>query len=365
MHQYGRLKINFPHIYNTYIKYIMGCWDVFCPLCGCTLNGMLFDTLDELTKSNGIYSKNFHKIPEWLFKVSVLLPNKSAKHGFQETACNIEFTSADGKYTYDLDPLNMTDDEIGIAVHTDCWKFVYKKFKHKLVFEDFDTKKTIKLKHYLFKNLSYKPANKYWDQDFDIEKLENNKKDWYIMYSPLGKTKESVENAKRIKKNIKKLLKKSKKQKKVKKLKDRPSPSESATSFNVGTKKKGNDGNNNIIDIFLKDIQKYIHGENELSTIAQIYYRIELLCDDIEFKRCIRCMCRKYFNRDETVFDLNTSILGFVNGVWDFNERHFRDGKPSDMIYKTVGYEYKEFLSDDAVFVEIDQFFLQYFQTTL
>jgi hypothetical protein len=33
--------------------------------------------------------------------------------------------------------------------------------------------------------------------------------------------------------------------------------------------------------------------------------------------------------------------------------------------YKTVGYEYKEFLSDDAVFVEIDQFFLQYFQTTL
>jgi hypothetical protein len=114
---------------------------------------------------------------------------------------------------------------------------------------------------------------------------------------------------------------------------------------------------NNIDNIFLKDIQKYIHGENELSAIAQIYYRLERLCDDSEFNQHMHCICRKYFNRAETIFDLNTSILGFVNGVWDFNERHFRDGKPSDMIYKTVGYEYKEFLSDDAVFVEIDQFF--------
>jgi hypothetical protein len=221
----------------------MGCWDVFCPLCGCTLNGMLFDTLDKLIKSNGIYPKNFYKISKWLFKVSVLLPNKSTKHGFEETACNTSFTSADGKYTYDLDPLNMIDGEIGIPIHTDCWKFVYKKFKHKLIFEDFDVRKFIKLKYYLLENLNYKPANKYWDQDFDIEKLENNKKDWYIVHSPLGKTKESIENAKRIKNNITKLLKKKKKSKK----KNRPSPSESATLFKVGTKKRGNDGHIYII----------------------------------------------------------------------------------------------------------------------
>lgn len=38
--------------------------------------------------------------------------------------------------------------------------------------------------------------------------------------------------------------------------------------------------------------------------------------------------------------DINTSILGFNNGVYDFNQKMFRAGVPEDMISMTVGYDF-------------------------
>ena len=123
----------------------------------------------------------------------------------------------------------------------------------------------------------------------------------------------------------------------------------------------------NIVNIFLKDVQKYTidHNEKELEPIKkEIYDKIIQECNDREFKNNMISICERYFDRGETIFDSNTSVLGFLNGVWDFNEKHFRDGKSSDMIFKTVGYEYKEFSPNDPVFAEIDNFLSQTFPDT-
>ena len=90
-------------------------------------------------------------------------------------------------------------------------------------------------------SLNYIPILKYWEQDFNLEELAKKKNHWYIMCSPLGSNELSKKNANRILKNINKINKV-----KIKK-KNRPSPSESAKEFKVGTKKKGNDGNMWII----------------------------------------------------------------------------------------------------------------------
>ena len=91
--------------------------------------------------------------------------------------------------------------------------------------------------------------------------------DWYIVYLPDGNSPEAKKNSKRIERNIKKVINgiiKPKKEnsskdnitKKYTK-KDRPSPSESATQFKEGTKKKGNDGNMYIIVINKNGVKRW------------------------------------------------------------------------------------------------------------
>jgi len=205
----------------------MGCYDVFCPFCGGPLNNDFCDIFD---KNKEYYSK----LTNWFNKCTVLLENKKAKHGFRETGCNTHFKKKGEKY--DLDIINYPDlGELGIALHDDCWKLAKEYTNHQYVFEDFNIKKIKDLTPYIFTYGNYKPINKYWQQIFALDP-EKHKKELFVLHSPLKSTRESTENKDRILKNIKNF--------EVKKLKkDRPSPSESATLFKLGTKKKGNDGN--------------------------------------------------------------------------------------------------------------------------
>ena len=77
-----------------------------------------------------------------------------------------------------------------------------------------------------------------------------------MYYLPSGKSEESKKNSKRISKILNTIIKGIKKPKE-KKLKDRPSPSESATKFKVGTKKKGNDGNMYIISSDKNNVNRW------------------------------------------------------------------------------------------------------------
>ena len=86
-----------------------------------------------------------------------------------------------------------------------------------------------------------------------------NEKDWYSLYLPSGKTTEAQKNSKRITTILEKIIKGIKKPKAItKKLKkDRPSPSESATQFKEGTKKKGNDDNMYIIAVNKNGVKRW------------------------------------------------------------------------------------------------------------
>ena len=233
-------------------------------------------------KFDNKFQKIIDKNEKWLSRITILKEKKKEKHGFIETGCNTQFIHIKTKSFYDLHPMNNIN---AIPIHTDCFKFYKKKGKiltyHDLVSEKSlsakkmigGSKKRLKRKktltilqlHQYYRNsmslfivnsFNYNPIIKYWDQMFNLNELYKNETNWYILFSPLGTSKESKKNGDRILKNINNLNKmKTKKLKKNNqsssyskdKKKDRPSPSESATKFKVGTKKKGNDGNMWII----------------------------------------------------------------------------------------------------------------------
>lgn len=54
-----------------------------------------------------------------------------------------------------------------------------------------------------------------------------------------------------------------------------------------------------------------------------------------------------------TIFDNNTNLLGFKNGVYDLNKNYFRIGYPSDYISKSTNYDYIEFTNDHEKIKEL------------
>ncbi len=243
----------------------MGCWDVFCPMCGLSLQGLYYmedlimnysekypekyntktkkyEIQDLIMEKDNLFIKHklLNKI-QWLSKCTILLPNQKAKHGFEETGCNVDFYNQKTKESYTITEFDF-DGSIGVVLHTDCWKYFKKITKQELKFDDFDLKRIHKEGvwfQYKFKYLNYKEVEKYHDQMFNLDKLYFNPKDFYIVYSPLNNDENSKKNAKRISINILKVLKN--------KPKMRPSPIQSATIYPNGTIQQGNDGCNYII----------------------------------------------------------------------------------------------------------------------
>lgn len=211
----------------------MGCWDIFCPICGLPLGYNILDSI----KQNGYdsYIKSI-KYNTWSNKCTILLLNETAKHGFIEIDCNITFSNKKDKITVinNLNNIHNDSDKLGVAVHTDCWKYASRILSHKLVLNDFDMKKVVKDHHYMFSYLKNKELSKYYGQDFDLESFCSTPNNLYLLYSPLNKSKLADLNRSRIKANILILDKH--------KPKSRPSPIQSATIFKVGTQLKGGDG---------------------------------------------------------------------------------------------------------------------------
>lgn len=76
--------------------------------------------------------------------------------------------------------------------------------------------------------------------------------------------------------------------------------------------------------------------------------------------KVIKACAGKFYDRDfQGKLDTDPYLVGFENGVFDLNEVAFRDGMPSDMVSKTVGYDFLDFDPDDPIFRDIDKFFSQ------
>jgi P4 family phage/plasmid primase-like protien len=83
-------------------------------------------------------------------------------------------------------------------------------------------------------------------------------------------------------------------------------------------------------DIYKKLILRI---KNLLPKLKESYFKSSIMTESIE-------IFSDYCNNFYDIVDNNKYLLGFNNGVYDFNLMQFRDSKPDDNISMTVGYDY-------------------------
>ena len=108
----------------------MGCWDIFCPICGLPLGYNILDSI----KQNGYdsYIKSI-KYNTWSNQCTILLLNETAKHGFIEIDCNITFSNKKDKITVGN---TMSDsDKLGVAPQTLAEISINAMFSRSLFFD--------------------------------------------------------------------------------------------------------------------------------------------------------------------------------------------------------------------------------------
>ena len=239
--KYIKYKKKYINIKNNINMIGGGDWTSFCPICGIhfyiDINENIIE--EKLDYNSSKKSKNIEKIinnfnKNFRFsalgiknntfikydKITLLLPNSIIKHNVSYSGNNEFFYKKNNKKQffdvyfnkrrYDSESIK------GLPMHTECWNIAKNKLKYKLTYEDFfynKYNKQNKINNYLFKNIDYGPASKYitqfWEDNIINLNKDNfllNKKDWYILYKPLAKTKKSKKNFKRIKKILEKFI---------------------------------------------------------------------------------------------------------------------------------------------------------------
>ena len=234
----------------------MGCYDIFCFICGNPCHSMFKDSekffLEEiesykLHKKSKYYQsvkkwydayeskrdiiqeiKKTIKSTEWMNKCTMLLATNEIIHGCRESSCNIQFVNKNNNYFHDPDgSFKNWSMSYGIFIHTDCWKFICKTYGIKLKYSDIPI---FVSKNYLkpIEFINYGKIENYWSQDFQFIEIVIDK-NVYLCSSPLLKDK----NISQIKSNFSKL--------KIKP--ERPSPRTSATFYKSNTYKIGENKN--------------------------------------------------------------------------------------------------------------------------
>lgn len=108
------------------------------------------------------------------------------------------------------------------------------------------------------------------------------------------------------------------------------------------SKKKGQSNND--------DFKKLIKLMQGVDNLGNVNFRSNV----------VRACTNKFFDKEfQSKLDTDAYLVGFENGVYDLQEMSFRDGMPSDLISKTVGYDYVEFVESDTIFKDIMKFFSQ------
>jgi hypothetical protein len=250
----------------------MGCWDVFCPICGLppyfvelnfTKTDMndLLNTLKLRNYKSISYSEllSFQKKSKWLKKNSFLTSTNNIIQNCGEVACNIDFICKNNKnYINIIDSKDFFNNyfnynNFGCFIHNDCYYYVKKYHKIDLKLGDFDLSfdKYRSINEHYIKN----DVSKYWAQEFNIFGMINDNNFW-MAESPLKNKK----NAKRIDKIIKQLKIKS----------GRIGPTISASFYKNGIIKIGNDGyfweikNNKWVKIPNKPVEEVINFNKKI-----------------------------------------------------------------------------------------------------
>lgn len=154
---------------------MLGCWDVYCPICGTTCNSsetmykwfidnikeykqlVKKETLSknekssfkfvreyfEITQKDPTFINKFkklNKITKWINKCSILLTNNKVIHNISETQCNVVFCDKQGNcYEHIVGQIESQIEKTenrGIFIHTDCWKYINREYNMTLKFGD-------------------------------------------------------------------------------------------------------------------------------------------------------------------------------------------------------------------------------------
>lgn len=115
------------------------------------------------------------------------------------------------------------------------------------------------------------------------------------------------------------------------------------------------------IRCYYHDVFKTLVESGVPSTNADVRRIARLIHDSTSIARLCNAtklaLQRSYREEFERGLDQNQNLIGFNNGVYDIETSEFRPGKPSDMIFQTVGYDYEEYDLSGPVFKEINEFF--------
>jgi hypothetical protein len=173
--------------------------------------------------------KELIKKTRWMDKCSMLQINDTVSHGYKEYDCNNLFCKKKECIEHlEWASVDTLSDKYGIFIHTDCLKYVKKKYGVELRFSNLPkiNMQTTYNKH-LF-DVNYGEITKYKGQDFNFLQIAIDMKS-YLCSSPLKNDK----NISQISKNIHAL--------KIHKMNDkkRKSPNVSATFFKDGEIKLG------------------------------------------------------------------------------------------------------------------------------
>jgi len=228
----------------------MGCWDVFCFICGNPCHSIIdnYEYLNEEIKSSyPKYAKDIlkrlqsrknliteikklSKDVKWMDKCSILLENNKVIHGVKEMNCNVVFCKNNECYEHISMSLDQYDNEkhpTGFFIHTDCWKYIQKNYNINLQFSHLPPYVLKQPKNF---DINYGDIEKYWEQDFNFPEVVFDNKQ-YLCSSPLKNDK----NISQIKKNISKF--------KLKNDPNRKGPAISATFYKEGDIKIGSNNN--------------------------------------------------------------------------------------------------------------------------
>jgi hypothetical protein len=189
----------------------MGCWDIYCFLCGntCHSSNFLYETflenvnLYETTKKKvsiknfkyhyELYKKNiklfekkinlFEKNTKWLNNCIFLCANNKIIYNCKEIECNIIFQDKN-KNEYQNTTFYDSNYPYGVFIHTDCWKFIKKEFNVSLNYSHLPINIHDITKSKIFNFINYGMIENYWGQYFNfIDLFLNN--DEELILSPI------------------------------------------------------------------------------------------------------------------------------------------------------------------------------------
>jgi len=205
----------------------MGCFDVYCSICGGSSSS---DSCIETCPKELI--ENIRSLIKWQDNVILLLADDYVSGVMNEINCNSTFQLVkNSKEQINLDFRNNKYFRKGIFVHKDCYDFVKSKLGIELKYSDFPD--TIKKSREMFTfDVDYGKISNYTKgQYFDYKSLIKDK-NIFLITSPLEKSSNGTKKQRHIVSVLNKL--------KIRK--GRKSPLCSATWYKNGTIKIGNNG---------------------------------------------------------------------------------------------------------------------------